>query len=105
MGPKTIGKNVNITNPGKLAILGLVVIGCMAYIIATLFAGGDTTPAWAAMTLIIGYLIGNGSGARQGIVTVPPLSPTPERQVEHLQKQIDKIESVSEITHDNEQVN
>lgn len=84
-------RNVEITNPGKLIILGLLVAGLVGYLItATITGAGDTAQAWAALTLIVGYLIGNGSGARAGQVTVPPLSPTPEKQLEVVQEVLGK---------------
>lgn len=88
-----------LTAPGKLVALCIVLAGCVGYIIASLFVSRvpDTTPAWATITLISGYLIGNGTGARKGIATVgvweprrratdPPPAPAalpPAAEVEH----------------------
>ena len=73
-------KNVDVTAPGKLIALCLVIVGCFAYILTTIItSSGDATPAWALMTLIVGYLIGNGTGARKGQETVAPFSPRPRR--------------------------
>lgn len=83
--------NVEITNPGKLAALCLVIVGCFAYITAALITGtGDTTPAWATLTLVVGYLVGNGSGARKGENTVAPFSPAPEIRIERRQGDTDE---------------
>ena len=65
-------RGVGITAPGKLAALLVALIGCFAYII---FRDGESVHAWATTTLIVGYLVGNGVGAKQGQTTVPPLSP------------------------------
>lgn len=70
---------LDLVAPGKLLVLGLTVVGCFAYIVTSLFASGvDTTPAWALMTLIVGYLIGNGAGALKGIAQAPVFQPNPE---------------------------
>lgn len=68
---------VEVTAPGKLAALLVVLIGCFTYIIAVTVSGADadTTPAWATLTLVVGYLVGNGVGAKAGVQTIPPLSP------------------------------
>lgn len=72
------GTDVQLTAPGKLIALSLVIVGCFAYIIASLFgANVDTTPAWATLTLVVGYLIGNGTGARRGVESVPVWAPVP----------------------------
>lgn len=82
-------RTVDVTAPGKLVVLAIVVAGCFGFIIASLFAVDvDATPAWAMLTLVVGYLIGNGSGARKGVVTVAPFSPTPERQIQRLQQEV-----------------
>jgi hypothetical protein len=83
-------KNIDVTAPGKLAALCLVVVGCFVYIIVSLIQaqGADTTPAWALLTLVVGYLIGNGTGAAKGVPTVAPFAPTPERQIERLAAEI-----------------
>lgn len=64
--------NVQVTAPGKLAALLLVLAGCFAYVI---FRDGDSTQAWATLTLVVGYLVGNGAGAKRGQETVSPFSP------------------------------
>jgi hypothetical protein len=72
--------NLDLVAPGKLLVLALTVIGCFAYIVASLFVDSvDTTPAWALMTLIVGYLIGNGTGASRGVSQAPVFQPTLER--------------------------
>ena len=63
---------VSLVREGKLAALLVALIGCFAYII---FRDGESVQAWATTTLIVGYLVGNGVGAKQGQTTVPPLSP------------------------------
>jgi len=69
--------SVELTAPGKLLALCIVLVGCLAYITAAMFmtVPADTTPAWATVTLVTGYLIGNGTGARRGIATAPTFSP------------------------------
>lgn len=72
---------LELTAPGKLLALCIIIVGCLAYIIVAAFrAGIDTTPAWATLTLVTGYLIGNGTGARRGIVTAPIWAPTNPRE-------------------------
>jgi hypothetical protein len=74
--------NVDLTAPGKLLVLGLVVLGCFSFIVASMFVTtpGDTTPAWATLTLVVGYLIGNGAGARKGIEQAPVFTPSKDEQ-------------------------
>lgn len=80
-------RNVDVTAKGKLIVLSIMVLGLFGYIVvANITGNGDTGQAWAALTLIVGYLIGNGVGAARGQVTVPPLSPTPEKQLETVTK-------------------
>lgn len=71
---------VDVTAPGKLLALCMVILGCFAYILlaAAGISAVDTTPAWATLTLVTGYLIGNGTGARRGIETTPIFSPPTE---------------------------
>lgn len=73
--------NVDLVAPGKLLVLALTVIGCFAYIVASLFHPTDTTPAWALMTLVVGYLIGNGVGAVKGVAQAPVFQPTSPEKV------------------------
>lgn len=88
-----LGKDVEITAPGKLLLLAIVAAGCLAIIIVSMITGsGDSTPAWGTLTLVVGYLIGNGVGAKRGIVSVPPLSTSPEKQLQVIEKEIEKIE-------------
>lgn len=72
-------RDVEVTAPGKLLALLIVIVGCIAFIIAAVFVKGtDTTPAWATLTLVVGYLVGNGAGARKGITTAAPFAPKEE---------------------------
>lgn len=68
---------MNLTAPGKLIVLLVIIVGCFAYICASVVTdnGTDTTPAWAAITLITGYLIGNGTGALRGTPQAPVFAP------------------------------
>lgn len=70
--------SIDLVAPGKLLVLGLTVIGCFAYIVASTFHPADTTPAWALMTLVVGYLIGNGVGAVRGVPQAPIFQPSAE---------------------------
>lgn len=80
-------KTVDITAPWKLAVIALVAACLIAYItVGELNGDVDTSQAWALLTLVVGYLIGNGTGARKGFVSVPPFQPTPARQAEILAK-------------------
>lgn len=64
---------VDIAAPGKLFALSLIIVGCFTYIIvgAVSEARIDAVPAWATVTLVTGYLVGNGVGAMRGIPQVP----------------------------------
>lgn len=66
---------MDLTAPGKLAVILVTIIGCFAYIIA---GDGDTTPAWATITMLSGYLIGNGAGAKNGVPQAPVFAPKPD---------------------------
>lgn len=70
-------QSVELTAPGKLVALCLVIVGCLAYIIVEMVreVGADTSPAWATMTLVVGYLVGNGAGARRGQPQEPVFAP------------------------------
>lgn len=50
-----------IQDAGKLIILSVIVFGLMVGLLLGRF--DDPTAAWAALTGIIGYLIGNGAAA------------------------------------------
>ena len=67
---------MELNAPGKLILLSIVALGCIGYIITCQFTHGDATPAWATLTLITGYLIGNGAGARKGQPQEPVFKPT-----------------------------
>lgn len=71
------GTDVELTAPGKLAALLAVIVGCFAYILVMALGHGDadTTPAWATITLVSGYLIGNGVGAKRGVPQAPTFAP------------------------------
>lgn len=70
---------MNLVSPGKLGILALIVAGCFAYIVAAVATGnGETTPAWATITLIAGYVTGNGVGALRGTSQAPLFAPKPD---------------------------
>jgi hypothetical protein len=73
--------NVDLTAPGKLIALCVVIAGCFTYIITALFVPGvETTPAWATLTLVVGYLVGNGTGARKGVEQAAVFSPKDDQQ-------------------------
>lgn len=76
-------RNVQVTSPGKLIALVSVILGCFGFIIVAAVQGsGDTTPAWATITLVVGYLVGNGTGAARGLVNVSTFAPTTESQLQ-----------------------
>lgn len=67
---------MTLTAPGKLAALLAVIVGCFVYIIVTRVTHeGDVTPAWATITLVTGYLVGNGTGAVRGVPQAPVFAP------------------------------
>jgi len=88
---------VDVTAPGKLIALVAVIVGCFAFLVAAVItsAGAEVyavvTPV---LTLVVGYLVGNGTGARHGFVSVPPFQPKPKRQLEVLQRIVDEDEQV-----------
>lgn len=74
---------MQLTSPGKLLAILLVIVGCFAFIIAAQFnSGQDTTPGWATLTLVTGYLIGNGTGAKRGEPQQPVWSPAERTSVD-----------------------
>lgn len=74
---------MEITAPGKLIALCIIIVGCLAYIlVAAVRTGIDTTPAWATITLVTGYLIGNGTGARRGIPAAPVFAPSSDPEAD-----------------------
>ena len=84
---------MDVTAPGKLIALTAVIVGCFAVIIVGVFrdAGAEViAPIVGVLTLVVGYLIGNGTGARQGHVSVPPFQPKPLRQVELLTRVLEE---------------
>lgn len=90
---KLLGKDVTVTAPGKLLLLLVVMIACTAIIIVSMLTHeGDTTPAWTLLGAVTTYLVANGAGAKKGLVSIPPLSASPEKQKEVIQKEIEKIE-------------
>lgn len=66
---------MNVTAPGKLILLGLIVVG--AFVALILDALTETTFV-AIVGPVGGYLVGNGVGAARGEPTVPVFSPSPE---------------------------
>ena len=70
-------KSVEITAPGKLLLLSIVALGCMGIIVIDhlTHSGGDVTPAWVTLGSIVGYLVGNGVGAKKGVEQAPTFAP------------------------------
>ena len=66
---------MTVAAPGKLIVLALVAVGCLIVIIVGMVTGNDTTAAWGALMAIIGYLVGNGAGARRGQEQIPVFAP------------------------------
>lgn len=80
-------KNVNLTNPLKLIVLLTLIVGSFVYVIVAMFVdGGDTTIAWSIISGASFYLVGNGTGARGGVPTVAPFTPTIEKAIQHLEE-------------------
>lgn len=71
---------MTVAAPGKLLVLALVALGCIVYIILAMFVARDIdpTPGWALLGSIVGYLVGNGAGARRGIEQAPVFAPPHE---------------------------
>lgn len=67
---------MNIQSPGKLTALVIVIVGCFAFILIAAQGDLDTTPAWSMLTLVVGYLIGNGTGALRGSGQQPVFTPS-----------------------------
>lgn len=86
-------RNVDITNKGKLIALIAVVLGAFAVIIVAVIADADASLVTSMVGLLgttLGYLVGNGSGAAKGFVSVPPFQPAPNRQLEILTKIVEE---------------
>lgn len=68
---------LELTAPGKLIAIIVVLVGSFGFIIANALAanGTDNTAAWATITLVTGYLIGNGVGAHRGETNASVWSP------------------------------
>jgi hypothetical protein len=66
---------VDVNAPGKLILLAIVAAGCVAYVVVCQFTHGDAGPAWITLGSIVGYLIGNGVGARRGQPQEPVFKP------------------------------
>ena len=82
-------RTVDVTNPGKLIALVAVLVGAFAVIIVAMFTGSEPALITSMVGLLgtaMGYIVGNGAGAKQGFVSVPPFQPTPARQAEILAK-------------------
>jgi hypothetical protein len=82
-------RGVDVTAPGKLIALAVVIGGAFAVIIVGMVSGSDEAIITSMVGLIgtvMGYLVGNGAGAKAGFVSVPPFQPTPSRQLELLTK-------------------
>lgn len=84
---------MDITAPGKLIGLVAVIVGCFAVLIVAIItkAGPEIySPVLALLTLVVGYLVGNGTGAKAGHVSVPPFQPKPLRQAEFLARVLEE---------------
>ena len=70
---------MELTAPGKLAAIIVILLGSFVFIIANTVAsnGTETAPAWATITLVCGYLIGNGLGAKRGQSSGPVWTTAP----------------------------
>jgi hypothetical protein len=82
-------KAVDVTAPGKLIALVAVILGAFAVIIVAMVTHAEAALITSMVGLLgtaMGYLVGNGVGAKAGFVSVPPFQPTPARQAETLMK-------------------
>lgn len=71
--------SMEITAPGKLFGLIIAMVLCFASILAGQLGFGDTPDIIPGVLFgIIGYLLGNGVGARTGQPTAPVIGPKTE---------------------------
>ena len=92
-------RTVDVTNPGKLIALVAVLVGAFAVIIVAMLTDGQGELITSMVGLLgtaMGYIVGNGAGAKQGFVSVPPFQPTPARQAEILAKILEEDLSYKE---------
>lgn len=87
--------NVDVQAKGKLYGLLLAIAGCFITIIVIILKGdadAETVavmaPIGSLLTLLIGYLVGNGAAAAKGIVSVAPFQPSAPTQVAKLREMI-----------------
>ena len=72
-------RSMEVTAPGKLVVLAIVLTFCFFSIIAGQLGYGDTPDIIPGVLFgIIGYLLGNGVGARTGQPTAPVIGPKTE---------------------------
>lgn len=64
--------NIEVTAPGKLAVMLVALVGSFGVII---FQDPSNVPAWTTIGTLVGYLAGNGVGAKRGQETVAAFSP------------------------------
>lgn len=92
-------RTVDVTNPGKLIALVAVILGAFAVIIVAMLVDAEAALITSMVGLLgtaMGYIVGNGAGAKQGFVSVPPFQPTPARQAEILTKILEEDLSYKE---------
>lgn len=65
-------RDIDITAPGKLLALLLIILICGLYVV---FGEGDKSPAWGILGSCLGYLVGNGVGAKRGVPQAPTFAP------------------------------
>lgn len=67
-----------VADVGKLAILLLISTGIVIGLVTGTWEGEAATPAWATLTAIIGYLVGNGAAAVRTKAPQPTLTASPD---------------------------
>lgn len=74
-------KGVEVAAPGKLLVLTVVILGCFGFIIGSMVWNNseDTVVAWVTIGSVVGYLTGNGVGAKKGQETVAPFVPAKDQ--------------------------
>ena len=84
---------VDVTAPGKLFALLAVVLGAFAVIVVAILTDAEAAIITSMVGLLgttLGYLVGNGTGAARGFVSVPPFQPAPSRQLEILTRIVEE---------------
>ncbi len=72
-------RSMEVTAPGKLVVLAIVLTFCFFSIIAGQLGYGDTPDIIKGAAVgILSYLLGNGAGAKSGLPAAPVIGPKTE---------------------------